>query len=174
MVEEDLLLELSRMAVTSVLTTLKENGELGDFIQFAKEQAKKDGMDSDEFISFLDKIGEMAEDEELYDWKGITKALDSVLPSYKVYMFYGDKTIAIENELITDAKILANYCDVDVKAPLNIETLNGALEPIGYKLEFMEALNLPFKLDEIQNFLRFKVKKLETERLSSVCGCKGA
>ena len=164
MVEDELLNELSRIAVARLLTKLKEDGELENFVEFAKEKAKEDGMDSDDFMGFLDGLGEIAKettDDDGYNWQDIEDAINTVLPSFRAYFFVGDKTIAIENELVTDADILANYCDKDVKAPLNIETLNDALEPKGYKLEFMEALNIPFKLDEIQNFLRFKVIKLE-------------
>ena len=159
--EDELVYELSKIAVTRLLTKLKDDGELEDFVEFAKEKAKEDGMDSDDFIAFLDGLGEIATETDDYDWEAIDEAITSVLPTFKVYYFTGDKTIAIENELVTDADILANYCDENVKAPLNIETINGALEPKGYKLEFMEALNIPFKLDEISNFLRFKVVKLE-------------
>ena len=161
MVEDELLNELSRIAVARLLTKLKEDGELENFVEFAKEKAKEDGMDSDDFMGFLDGLGEIAKDDDGYNWQDIEDAINTVLPNFKVYFFIGDKTIAIENELVTDKEILANYCDEDVKAPLNIETLNGALEPKGYKLEFMEALNIPFKLDDISNFLRFKVIKLE-------------
>ena len=159
--EDELVYELSKVAVTRLLTKLKDDGELEDFVEFAKEKAKEDGMDSDDFIAFLDGLGEIAKDDDGYNWQDIEDGINTVLPNFKVYFFTGDKTIAIENELVTDREILANYCDEDVKAPLNIETLNGALEPKGYKLEFMEALNIPFKLDDISNFLRFKVVKLE-------------
>ena len=161
MVENELLNELSRIAVVRLLTKLKDDGELENFVEFAKEKAKEDNMDSDDFMSFLDGLGEIAKDDDGYNWQDIEDAINTVLPNFKVYFFVGDKTIAIENELVTDKEILANYCDENVKAPLNIETLNGALEPKGYKLEFMEALNIPFKLDDISNFLRFKVIKLE-------------
>lgn len=164
MVEDELLNELSRIAVARLLTKLKEDGELENFVEFAKEKAKEDNMDSDDFMSFLDGLGEIAKepiDDDGYNWQDIEDAIGTVLPNFKVYFFIGDKTIAIENELITDEEILTNYCNENVKAPLNIETLNGALEPKGYKLEFMESLNIPFKLDDISNFLRFKVIKLE-------------
>ena len=67
MVEDELLNELSRMAVTRLLTKLKEDGELGDFIRFAKERAKEDGMDSDGFMAFLDGLEEFADEEEETD-----------------------------------------------------------------------------------------------------------
>ena len=67
MVEDELLNELSRMAVTRLLTKLKEDGELGDFIRFAKERAKRDGMDSDGFMAFLDELEEFADEEEETD-----------------------------------------------------------------------------------------------------------
>lgn len=67
MVEDELLNELSRMAVTRLLTKLKEDGELGDFIRFVKERAKEDGMDSDGFMAFLDELEEFADEEEETD-----------------------------------------------------------------------------------------------------------
>lgn len=64
MVEDDLMLELKTMFIGGVLTKLKEDGKLHDFIEFAREQARKDGMDSDSFMCFLDELDEIAEEEE--------------------------------------------------------------------------------------------------------------
>lgn len=70
--EDELLAELSRMAVTRLLTKLKENGELGDFVRFAKERAKENGMDSDDFMNFLDDIGKLAEEDETEEEDDVT------------------------------------------------------------------------------------------------------
>ena len=62
--ENELLEELSRMAVARLLTKLKEDGELKDFIKFVRERAKEDGMDSDDFMAFLDDIEKVADEDE--------------------------------------------------------------------------------------------------------------
>lgn len=56
--------EVSRIMVASLLTQLKENGELKDFIEFARYKAKEDGMDTDGFMAFLDELQEVADKEE--------------------------------------------------------------------------------------------------------------
>lgn len=159
MIEEDLLNELKASFLARELTLIKESGELGDFIEFAKEQAKKDGMDTKGLMDFLDNLTELTEDEEKSDinWFKVQSALNDVLP-FKCRIFKGDNTLIIENEMLTREQC-SKYL-VDEKPPLHLATLNDALKPLGLCLVFIESLNNPFDLDGFQNFLRFEVKKL--------------
>ena len=65
--EEELLNELSKIAVASLLTKLRDDGELGNFIEFAKVKTKEDGMDDEDFIGFLDGLQQFVDDDEESD-----------------------------------------------------------------------------------------------------------
>ena len=67
------MIELKTMFIARALELLKENGEINDFVEFAKEQAKKDGMDRDEFMNFLDSLKAEDEEESDFNWIKLCK-----------------------------------------------------------------------------------------------------
>lgn len=159
MIEEDMLTELKGMVIARGLTELRKRGELGDFIEFAKAESKKKGMDTDGLMKFFDDLSELNVDEEPleFSWFRVFSAIEDVCP-FEVKAFKKDKTILIENEKLSDDQCI-DYAK-DWVAPINLKSLNKALKPVGVELEFLEAINLPFDADGHSNFIRFEVKKL--------------
>jgi len=161
MIEDALMKELKSSFIARELTFLKEQGMLKDFIEYAREQAKKDGMDTDGLMTFLDEMEKLADDEDDDDginWFKFQVAIAEVCP-FKSQIFKGDKSFIVESEVLS-ARQCAEYVEYD-KAPIHLETYNEAIKDLGLKLEFVEALNNPFDLDGFQNFVRFKVIKIE-------------
>lgn len=151
--------ELKKLMIAHGLTMLQERGELGDFIEFAKAEAKKERIDSDGLMSFFDGLNEFVIDEEPleFSWFRVFSAIEEVCP-FKVKAFKKDKTILIENEKLSDEQ--CNEYSESWTAPINLKALNTALEPVGVRLEFLEVLNLPFDAEGHENFVRFEVKPL--------------
>lgn len=159
---EDLLLKgvlikLQDQLIASMIGDLAEKGELEDFIKFGREEAKKDGMDTEELLKFFDEI------EEQYcsnvDWDKLLEITNEVTNNRKVLSFQQDKCIVIENKMLTDDEV-KEYMDIKT-APIHLDNLNKALEPINVKLEFIESLNNPFVIRGFNSFCRFKVIELE-------------
>jgi len=155
--EEKAMVELKTMFIARALELIKENGEINDFVEFAKEQAIKDGMDRDEFMDFLDSLKVEDEEESDFNWIKLCKILSDNKYNYKA--FKGDNSIIIENKRLNDLECL-EYCDSNI-APINLKKLNELLKGCNVKLEFIEALNLPFDCDGHINFIRFKVITIE-------------
>ena len=143
------------MVISIALSELKAKGELKDFIEFGRKQAKEDGMD-DGVFKFFDELEKECEDEEedSINWIKLIEILKETT-NREVMGFKGDKTVSIENDEMNSTEVFKFR--FEPIAPLNLEKMNKALEEIGVKLEFIEAMNLPFDIDSMQNFCRFKV-----------------
>ena len=126
--------ELKKLMIAHGLTMLQERGELGDFIEFAIDEEPLE-----------------------FSWFRVFSTIEKVCP-FKVKAFKKDKTILIENEKLSDEQC-KEYSE-SWTAPINLKALNTALEPVGVRLEFLEALNLPFDAEGHENFVRFEVKPL--------------
>lgn len=157
--EDTLFNEIKTSVMASMIHKLVETGKLGGFLEFAREQAKKDGMDSKELMSFFDEL----EKEYLFD-DGINwnKVLDIVTKTTgcRVGGFKGDKCLIIENEELSDKECL-DYINDENVAKIDLEHINEALETIDVKLEFIDALNLPVDVEGFQNIVRFRVVALD-------------
>lgn len=156
MTDESIMRALSETVIASILKKLIAEGKLQDFIDFAREQAKKDGMDTENLMNFFDELEEQFVDE--IDWIEIADICRKCT-GCPVQVFKGDKTIIIENEKFDDLECL-EYLE-EKESKIKLSQLNNALSTIGIKLEFIEALNLPFDLDGFENFIRFKVVELD-------------
>lgn len=144
----------------SMLKTLVETGELGGFLEFAREQARRDGIDSTELMSFFDELEKEYLSDDAIQWH---KVLDIVTKTTgcKVGGFKGDKCLVIENEELSDDECLDYIQDKKV-AKIDLEHINDALKTVNTKLEFLDAINLPFDVDGFQNICRFDVVKLDS------------
>ena len=147
--------------MSSMLAQLVVDDEVDDFFAYAKKKAEKDGMDS-EFFEFLDDLKRIAEEgKELVGgdnekpWVTIQTTLSDVT-GRDCFVFKGDGTVAIENSMMSRSE---EESAVDY-APINLEKMNEALEPVGVKLEFIEALHLRIDFDGLQNFVRFRVVEI--------------
>lgn len=148
---------LGNALIKSFITDLANKGELDDFISFAREQAKKDGMDTEELMSFFDDLEEQFCND--IDWIEVADIIQKCTGNCNVKIFDGDKTIIIENEKFTDLECL-EYLE-EKESKINLQQLNNALSTVNVKLEFVEALNLPFEFEGFENFIRFKVVELD-------------
>lgn len=165
--ENDLFIELNdnmfdglRTGILAMyIKKIVDEGKLADFLDFAREQAKKDGMDTDGLMGFLDSLEKQYLTDEGIDWN---KTLDIVkkVTGCKVGGFKGDKCLIIENEELSDEDCIGYINDENV-AKIDLEHINNALKVINVKLEFIDALLLPFDADGFQNICRFKVVKLD-------------
>ena len=154
---EELIRAFQNNFISTIIANLIEDGKLDDFLKFAKEKAKEDNMDSDELMKFFDELEEKFCDN--IDWDKLFDIVSETTNNRKVMGFRQDKCIIIENRTLTNDEV-EEYM-VTETAPINLQTLNKALEPINIKLEFIEAIDNPFDLDGIKNFVRFKVVELD-------------
>lgn len=160
--QDSMLLKSFRTAfVATCLENIVESGKLDDFLEYAREHSEDEGMDTEGLMKFIDKLEEkyLSESEENKEWHKILKIINETT-GCNVQGFKGDRTVMIENEEMTDDEF-KEYVDNDsVTAKINIESINKALSSINYKLEFFEAIGLPFEADGFRNIVRFKVIKL--------------
>ena len=148
--------------VATCLETIVESGNLDDFIEYAREHSEDEGMDTEGLMKFIDKLEEkyLPESEENKEWHKILKIIGETT-GCNVQGFKGDRTVMIENEELTDDEF-KEYVENDSNtAKINIENINNALSTINYKLEFFEAIGLPFEADGFHNIIRFKVIRVE-------------
>lgn len=148
--------DLSDILISNIIGNLVKEDKLDDFIGFAREKAKEDGMDTEELMSFFDELEEKFCDN--IDWDKLFDIVSETTNNRKVMGFRQDKSIIIENRTLSNDEVV-KYMETD--APINLDKLNKALEPIHIKLEFIEAIDNPFDLDGFQNFVRFKVVELD-------------
>ena len=153
----EILIKLQDQLIASMIGDLAEKGELEDFIKFGREEAKKDGMDTEELLKFFDEL------EEQYcskiDWDKFFDIISATTNNRKAIVFNGDSSILIENRKLSNEEC-DEYAENNV-SPIHLETLNKALESINVKLEFIEAINNPFPIQGINDFCRFKVIEIE-------------
>ena len=154
---EKCLKEVSNILIANLIGNLVKEDKLDDFIGFAREKAKEDGMDTEELMSFFDELEEKFCDN--IDWDKLFSIVSETTNNRKVMGFRQDKCIIVENRTLTNDEV-DGYMETET-APINLNNLNKALEPINIKLEFIEAIDNPFDLDGFQNFVRFKVVELD-------------
>lgn len=154
---EDIQQILGTALISSFIKQLIKEDKLEDFLSFAREQAKKDGIDTEGLMGFFDDLEEQFCND--IDWIEIADIIQKCTGNCNVKIFDGDKTIIIENEKFTDLECL-EYLE-EKESKINLQQLNNALSTVNVKLEFVEALNLPFEFDGFENFIRFKVIELE-------------
>lgn len=154
---EEIMREIQSMFISSMISRLIEEDKLDGFIEFARERAKQDNMDSEELMDFFDDLE--AQFCNNIDWE---KTLDIVqkVTGCNVMGFKGDQCIIIENEEMTDDEC-QEYLSKEIKSKIHLEQINQALQTVNVKLEFTEAMNIPFDVGGFQNFCRFKVIELE-------------
>ena len=155
---EDIHQILGDALISSFIKKLITEDKLEDFLSFAREQTKKDGMDTEELMSFFDDLENQFCNDNI-DWIEVADIIQKCTGNCNVKIFEGDKTIIIENEKFTDLECL-EYLE-EKESKININQLNNALSTINVKLEFVEALNFPFDIDGFENFIRFKVVELD-------------
>ena len=152
----EILIKLQDQLISSMIEDLVKEGELENFIKFGREEAKKDGRYTEELQKFFDELEEKFCDN--IDWDKLFDIVSETTNNRKVMGFRQDKSIIIENRTLSNDEVV-KYMETD--APINLDKLNKALEPINIKLEFIEAIDNPFDLDGFQNFVRFKVVELD-------------
>lgn len=153
----EILIKLQNQLISSMIEELAKKGELKDFIKFGREEAKKDGRYTEELQKFFDEIEEQFCDN--IDWDKLFDIVGETTNNRKVMGFRQDKCIIVENRTLSNDEV-EEYMETET-APINLDKLNKALEPINIKLEFIEAIDNPFDLDGFQNFVRFKVVELD-------------
>ena len=154
---EEIMKDLSDILISNIIGNLVKEDKLDDFIGFAREKAKEDGMDTEELMSFFDELEEKFCDN--IDWDKLFDIVSETTNNRKVMGFRQDKCIIIENKTLSNDEV-EDYMETET-APINLDKLNKALEPTHIKLEFIEAIDNPFDLDGFQNFIRFKVIEIE-------------
>ena len=148
---------LGKLFVANVIQKLIDTGNIGDFIEYGREKAKEDGMDTENLMAFFDELEKEFCDD--IDWDKLFDIVSETTNNRKVMGFRQDKCIIVENRTLSNDEV-EKYMET-ATAPINLDTLNNALEPINVKLEFIEAIDNPFDLDGFQNFVRFKVVELD-------------
>ena len=157
----DTLMDAIRTSVlASMIKNLVDNDKLGDFLEFAREQARRDGMDSSELMGFFDGLEEKYLSDDVIEWNKILDIVTKVT-GCKVGGFKGDKCLIIENEELSDDECY-DYLTKGNVAKIDLEHINNALKIANTKLEFIDAMNLPFDADGFQNIVRFRVVKLDS------------
>lgn len=154
---EEMVREMHDMFLATMLKQLIRDGKLDEFLEFAREQAKKDGMDTETLMRFFDELEENFCDN--IDWE---KALDIIqkVTGCNAMGFKGDKSIIIENQEMDDDEC-KDYLQREAKGKINLEHINQALKIVDVKLEFIEAMNIPFDVGGFENFCRFKVVEID-------------
>lgn len=148
---------LDTLFIVNVIQKLIDTGNIGDFIEYGREEAKKDGMDTENLMAFFDEL----ENEfcNNIDWVKV-KDITQKVTGCKVKTFKGDKSLIIENEEMSDEEC-NDYLAGEMEGKVNLEHINQGLKVANVKLEFIEAMLLPFDADGFQNILRFKVVELD-------------
>lgn len=154
---EELVRALQNHMISSMIDNLIKEDKLDGFIEFGRARAKEDGMDSEELMGFFDELEEQFCDN--IDWDKVIDITQKVT-GCKVMGFKGDKSIIIENEEMDDEDCFDYYVG-ETQGKINLEHINQALKLVNVKLEFIEAMNLPFDADGFQNIIRFKVVELD-------------
>ena len=154
---DEIMKDLSNILISNIISNLVKEDKLDDFVGFAREKAKEDGMDTEELMSFFDELEEKFCDN--IDWDKLFDIVGETTNNRKVMGFRQDKCIIVENRTLSNDEV-EKYVETET-APINLQTINNALEPINIKLEFIEAIDNPFDLDGFQNFVRFKVVELD-------------
>ena len=154
---EDMIRALQEHMISSAIESLIENDRLDDFLKFGREKAKEDGMDTESLMKFFDEIEEKYGDS--IDWAKV-KDITQKVTGFKVKTFKGDKCLIIENEEMSDEECM-DYLIDETQGKIHLEHINQALKLINVKLEFIEAMLLPFDAEGFQNILRFKVVELD-------------
>ena len=154
---EEMMKDLSNILISNIISNLVKEDKLDDFIGFAREKAKEDGMDTEELMSFFDELEEKFCDN--IDWDKLFSIVGETTNNRKVMGFRQDKCIIVENRTLSHDEV-EEYMETET-APINLDKLNKALKPINAKLEFIEAIDNPFDLDGFQNFVRFRVVELD-------------
>lgn len=152
------IVEMQKALISAIITDLIEKDELDGFIHFARKKAKEDGMDDDDLMEFFDNL------EENFckgiPWVETLTTIEKVT-GFKVKGFKGDKCVIIENEELTDDYCTSFIKEEKPKGKINLTSINKELETLNVRLEFIEAMNTPFKVGDFQNFCRFRVVELD-------------
>lgn len=148
---------LETLFVATAIQKLIDTGNIGDFIEYGREKAKEDGMDTENLMAFFDEL----ENEfcNNIDWAKV-KDITQKFTGCKVKTFKGDKSLIIENEEMSDDEC-KDYLAGEMECKVNLEHINQGLKVANVKLEFIEAMLLPFDADGFQNIVRFKVVELD-------------
>ena len=148
---------LDKFFILTTIQKLIDTGNIGDFIEYGREEAKKDGMDTENLMHFFDELeNEFCDNINWVKVKDITQKVTGC----KVKTFKGDKSLIIENEEMSDDEC-KDYLAGEMEGKVNLEHINQGLKVANVKLEFIEAMILPFDADGFQNVLRFKVVELD-------------
>lgn len=148
---------LDKFFIVTTIQKLIDTGNIGDFIEYGREEAKKDGMDTENLMAFFDELEEKCCDS--IDWAKV-KDITQKVTGCKVKTFKGDKSLIIENEEMSDEEC-KDYLVGEMEGKVNLEHINQGLKVANVKLEFIEAMLLPFDADGFQNIVRFKVVELD-------------
>lgn len=148
---------LDKFFIVTTIQKLIDTGNIGDFIEYGREKLKEDGMDTENLMAFFDEL----ENEfcNNIDWVKV-KDITQKVTGCKVKTFKGDKCLIIENEEMSDDEC-KDYLTGEMQGKVNLEHINQGLKVANVKLEFIEAMLLPFAADGFQNILRFKVVELD-------------
>ena len=148
---------LDKFFIVTTIQKLIDTGNIGDFIEYGREEAKKEGMDTENLMAFFDELeNEFCDNINWVKVKDITQKVTGC----KVKTFKGDKSLIIENEEMSDDEC-KDYLAGEMECKVNLEHINQGLKFANVKLEFIEAMILPFDADGFQNILRFKVVELD-------------
>lgn len=148
---------LDKFFILTTIQALIDTGNIGDFIEYGREEAKKEGMDTEDLMAFFDELeNEFCDNINWVKVKDITQKVTGC----KVKTFKGDKSLIIENEEMSDDEC-KDYLTGEMEGKVNLEHINQGLKVANVKLEFIEAMILPFDADGFQNILRFKVVELD-------------
>ena len=148
---------LDKFFIVTTIQKLIDTGNIGDFIEYGREKAKKDGMDTENLMAFFDELeNEFCDNINWVKVKDITQKVTGC----KVKTFKGDKSLIIENEEMSDDEC-KDYLAGEMEGKVNLEHINQGLKVANVKLEFIEAMLLPFDADGFQNIVRFKVVELD-------------
>ena len=148
---------LDKLFILTTIQKLIDTGNIGDFIEYGREEAKKEGMDTENLMAFFDELeNEFCDNINWVKVKDITQKVTGC----KVKTFKGDKSLIIENEEMSDDEC-KDYLAGEMEGKVNLEHINQGLKFANVKLEFIEAMILPFDADGFQNILRFKVGELD-------------
>ena len=148
---------LETLFVATAIQKIIDTGNIGDFIEYGREKAKKDGMDTENLMAFFDELENEFCDN--IDWAKV-KDITQKVTGCKVKTFKDDKSLIIENEEMSDDEC-KDYLVGEMEGKVNLEHINQGLKFANVKLEFIEAMILPFDADGFQNIVRFKVVELD-------------
>ena len=148
---------LETLFVATAIQKIIDTGNIGDFIEYGREKAKEDGMDTENLMAFFDELENEFCDN--IDWVKV-KDITQKVTGCKVKTFKGDKSLIIENEEMSDDEC-KDYLVGEMEGKVNLEHINQGLKVANVKLEFIEAMLLPFDADGFQNIVRFKVVELD-------------